>query len=499
MENTKLFTSILLVEDDPSHALLIKRALRDFCEELNHAEGVSVALEFLSKNDPELIITDLNLPDSTNCEHVGKFSSCKPLSPIIVLTSSTALNDAVQAMKHGARDFVVKNFDGEFKDILHLALTRVQRSIESEKEKRKLQHDMELLRAAIALSSDAFAILSASGKKVFSNPAFELFVEFCGGDSLDLKSFFSEKVKQSQELTESIYSRLQNMPVGSVWNTEVGFDKTIPKAFDLSLSVISLAQSEQPGYVLWIRDISEQKRREKFQREILSTTTHDLKGPLGAVALSSELLQGMLPPGEKPYEIALRIGSSAQGAINLIDEFLSARRIQEGTFILRPEEQVLDSVILELSENYETIAKARGIELQIEYPEGLSACVDRMGVIRALGNLLSNALKFTPKGGRVSLKLSQNYNGLTIVVSDTGMGMETSELQTIFDRYSRLSKHEQVEGTGLGLFVVRSIVDAHGGRIEVSSQVGAGTTFELNFPKNPPVNERGQLILLDFA
>jgi len=125
--------------------------------------------------------------------------------------------------------------------------------------------------------------------------------------------------------------------------------------------------------------------------------------------------------------------------------------------------------------------------------------LDRLGFERTLGNLLSNALKFTPKGGRVGVELSSEEGRLHLRVRDSGSGIEPSEVNRLFERFARLAKHGDVAGTGLGLFVVKNVVAAHGGSIDVTSQPGAGTVFDVAFPSDPPVNERGELIALDFV
>jgi signal transduction histidine kinase len=124
---------------------------------------------------------------------------------------------------------------------------------------------------------------------------------------------------------------------------------------------------------------------------------------------------------------------------------------------------------------------------------------DKIGVARVLGNLLSNAFKFTRKGGRVTVRLSFVHDELHLEVEDTGSGIEPSDVQKIFERFSRLDQHNEIAGTGLGLFVVKSIVNAHGGKIDVTSKPGEGTKFDIALPARPPVNERGELISLDFA
>jgi signal transduction histidine kinase len=150
-------------------------------------------------------------------------------------------------------------------------------------------------------------------------------------------------------------------------------------------------------------------------------------------------------------------------------------------------------------EGQRAIAQARKIELGIVASKGEPhVLIDRMGFLRVLGNLLSNALKFTPKDGRVQVEVELGAEEVHVRVRDSGPGMEPSEVQKVFQRFSRLEKHREVAGTGLGLFVVKSIVSAHGGQVSIESQLGAGTVFDVALPRNPPVNERGELICLDF-
>ncbi len=499
-----LFERVLLVEDDSGHALLIKRALREFVEQVEHAASVQAAFDLLKDYKPDLIVTDLNLPDSHSLDHVRRLNNTYPEVPLVVLTSSNSLQDAVEAMKLGAKDFIVKNFDSGFKEALSLSLSRIYSALALEAERRKLLREMGVLKIAIENSQDGLAVAGSDGLVQYSNSSFRQFASRCAGSDRQLKEMFGSAVSKADVLRESLIRNLTDLPGGAVWNTELSFVNKTDQAFSLSLSVITPQHSEgtvaHRECVVWVKDISEQKRREKFQREILSTTTHDLKGPLGAILISSELITDLAKDNSRVREIALRVGSAAQGAVNLIDEFLSARRIQEGTFILKPQTQELHAFTKEVISNYEAIAAARQIAIEFTCsPPDLQWMVDKLGYARILGNLLSNALKFTEKGGRIEIELKASAAELHLIVRDSGCGMEPAEVKKIFERFSRLEKHSAVAGSGLGLFVVKSIVDAHGGTIDVISSVGRGTSFDVLFPDKPPVNERGELISLAFA
>lgn len=496
-----MFDCVLLLEDDQSHAMLIKRAMRELAAEIVHVETVEQALRALEKLQPELIVSDLRLPDSSGVRHIGELKEKSNDAPIVVLTSSTSLDDAVAALKLGARDFVVKNFNSEFRDVLTLSLSRLFAALELEREKRELMRDLELLRVAIENTSDGLAVVNIDGSIGYSNSGFKNFSSFLNGSPETLQRVFRSSGEKHEQFAETLMTKLGELAPGAVWHTEFTAESSETRTFDISLSAVRHEGEKIKGEsVLWVTDITERKRRERFQRELLSTTTHDLKGPLGAISVSVDLLEGIVKSPGRERELILRIGSSAQGVLNLIDEFLSARRIQEGNLLLKPVLQKVAPVVKEVLGNYENIAAAKKIQLVREpIDENLLAMIDAPGVGRVLGNLVSNALKFTPSGGEVRVSASGETDGLHLVVEDTGTGMEPSDVQRIFERFSRLDKHSNVAGTGLGLFVVKSIVNAYGGKIEVTSRVDSGTTFVVVLPENPPVNERGELVSLDFA
>lgn len=494
-----MFNKIFLIEDDPSHALLIKRALREEDSEIIHFSSVAEALVGI-KNNTELdsvIISDLQLPDSDGISHIGKIVEAAGQAPVIVLTSSTSLKDAIEALRQGAKDFLVKDFNADFHNLLRLALTRQFAASELDKERRALLRDLSVLRLAIESSTEGLAVAAMDGEIRYCNEGYKHIAELCHGSCDSLYQLFGNATDKYESLTEAIKQSSSTLSGGGVWTTEFSISAS-DRAFELTL--LSIDQDNLKTLVAWVRDKTDQKRREKFQRELLSTTTHDLKGPLGAIRVSTELLQAQLDPEGKPSQLVIRIASAVQNCINLIDEFLSARRIQEGSLRLKPSEKDLVAIAQDVAQEFMPIATSRKINLKVEPSSNeVKLLIDEMGIRRVMGNLISNALKFTPSGGSVTITVKQDGGDGVFSVADTGSGMEPSEVQRLFGRFSRLDRHSQVEGSGLGLFVVRSIVHAHGGTIQVTSQVQSGSRFDVKLPAHPPVNVRGELECLDFA
>lgn len=490
-----LFGDAILIEDDPSHVLLLRRALRWHVKNVRVVGTLAAAEVQLAKSPPDIILCDLLLPDTVGSSHVAELRATNKDTPIIVLTSSSSLEQAVEAMKEGANDFLVKEFGKEFEEVLGLTLSRLATERALALERAAMQRKMIALQNAIENSSDGLAVIDRQGQVLYSNSGYRAFAQICGGVPSSLQSSFGDCVQTKKRLIDSINQNLGTLSIGGSWNCEILISNNKDVAYELNISAFK--SGDDPQYVAWVRNIASLKRRERFQREMLSTTTHDLKGPLGTILLSSELLQDMVEPS-KTKDLIVRIASSAQGAINLIEEFLSVRKIQEGHLILKPSSQSLRELIESATNDFTAVAKAKNIRINSELEADSQLLVDRLGFHRALGNLLSNACKFTPKNGTITICSEHRDGEVYITVRDTGPGMEAAEVRQLFEKFSRLDKHATVAGTGLGLFVVKSIISAHGGRIEVRSQPGQGTEFTIILPDMPPINERGELISLEF-
>jgi PAS domain S-box-containing protein len=497
---TALFNEVLLLEDEPAHVLLIERALKGQVGHLVACSTVKAAERELQQRSFDLIISDLNLPDLRSDAVVQALRACAATVPLLVLTSSATVADGVAAMRAGASDFLVKNFDATFRDVVHLSLSRLRDAVMSAREREQLARDRDLLREALENSNDGLAVVSADGNVRYCNSSFESFLQTFQASDRNLFTIPSAALERGTGVLAVLRERFETLEPGSVWTTEMLQGQSGDGAFDLSVAAVRRVSNER-SFVVWAKDIRERKRREQFQREILSTTTHDLKGPLGAISVSCDVLLGKEAADDTTHALVERISTSANSAIHLIEEFLSLRRIEEGSLILRPVLYAVTNSASKVTEQYLLSAKTRGIELVLDCAEEgeVLGCVDPLGFERVLSNLISNGVKFTPKGGSVRVKVQRLADGVSLSVQDSGSGLLPADAQRLFSRYSRLPQHEAIAGTGLGLFIVKCIVSAHGGVIDVTSGSGRGTAFTIFFPDAPPKNDRGEVVCLDFA
>ncbi len=233
------------------------------------------------------------------------------------------------------------------------------------------------------------------------------------------------------------------------------------------------------------RLFGESRRATRAREDLLAVVSHDLKNPLGVVQLASALLlrgaQGR-PGGEPVQKQASRIQAAADRMGRLISDLLDWGRIEAGGLPLEPSEQDVASLVMEAMESVRPLAEARGLRVGAELPdEDVQVKCDRTRVLQVLGNLLGNALKFTPDGGQLTVGARRHRGEVQFWVRDTGTGIRSEALPHVFERYWQ-AKDAESRGTGLGLYIAKGIVEAHGGRIWAQSEPGQGSTFTFTLP-----------------
>jgi len=223
-------------------------------------------------------------------------------------------------------------------------------------------------------------------------------------------------------------------------------------------------------------------------REFLADVSHELRTPLAALRTFNELLREKAgQDAEARAEFLEATGQQIERLDWLAQNLLELSKLDSGlvNLDLRPDD--LRATVQSAVESVEVAARRRGVSLETEVPNApLVIRHDPPRIGQAVGNLVGNAVKFTPRGGSVRLVLTPHRGGAMIRVIDTGIGIDAEELPHIFDRFYRGSRASEARGSGsgLGLAIVRSIVDMHGGRIAVDSRLDHGTTFTVTLPAN---------------
>lgn len=220
----------------------------------------------------------------------------------------------------------------------------------------------------------------------------------------------------------------------------------------------------------------------------LAAVSHDLRSLLGGLSLSAQLLLDKAPAGAAG-DLTRKCASTSQRLVarmsRLVNDLLDVTSIEAGRVSLQIEERDVADVLRDTLEAFEPLAAAKGVSLSAEAE--LPACVghfDSGRILQVLANLVSNALKFTTSGGQVSIRVAREGSDLRFAVKDTGIGIPEDALRGVFEKYKQVAKDRR--GLGLGLYISKGIVEAHGGRMWGESQLGAGSTFHFVIPSVPP-------------
>jgi signal transduction histidine kinase len=256
---------------------------------------------------------------------------------------------------------------------------------------------------------------------------------------------------------------------------------------ELSVTTRLSDTGETVGYLFVAHDLTRAQDASRLKDEFVGLISHELRTPLSSILGYLELMrddrdEAPLSDSRLTYlDVAER---NANRLLRLVGDLMFTAQVESGTFQLNEQTQRVAPILATSIESAGPVADAAGIEMVLEMSEDCIVNADGMRLGQACDNLISNAIKFTPRGGRVTVGLVGSASSATITVADTGMGIPAKELDQLFSRFFRASTatRNAVQGVGLGLVITRAIARAHGGEMGVTSEEGVGTTFSMTLP-----------------
>jgi Signal transduction histidine kinase len=269
---------------------------------------------------------------------------------------------------------------------------------------------------------------------------------------------------------------------------ETEFDSPGAHRRTLSLRATRLPGEPCPGVMVVLHDLSELRRLENLRRELVTNVSHELKTPLAAIKAYAETLRmGAVHDSENNLAFVQRIEEQADRLHELILDILQIARMEQGqeTFEIVP--VALADLIEACAQQFSDTAAARQVALAVELPPpDATALADEEGARTILDNLVDNALKYTPAGGRVTIRCRLDDEQATLEVEDTGIGIAEKDQERIFERFYRVdrARSREVGGTGLGLSIVKHLAQAFDGTVSLTSQLGRGSTFRVTLPRD---------------
>jgi signal transduction histidine kinase len=238
------------------------------------------------------------------------------------------------------------------------------------------------------------------------------------------------------------------------------------------------------GRIIVLRDVTRETQAERMRSALVATVSHELRSPLTAISgYTATLLHDGPWDAQPQHEFLEVIATSAARLSALVDNLLDAASLEAGALRLQREPVRIERLAERVLAQRRLLAGACSLEL--ETVPGLPlADADPIRVEQVLGNLVDNAIKYSPRGGRVRVRVARGADGcLEVSVSDQGLGIPAEHLERLFERFYRVDSNTRgTRGAGLGLFICKSLVEAHGGRIWVTSQPGHGSTFTFSLP-----------------
>jgi len=494
---------ILVIDDEQIMRDGCSRILTKNGWEVFTAENGKQGLEHLQAHaeETDVILLDLMMPGMSGMEVLEQIRTHHPDLLVIVITGYATVESAVEAMKKGAYDFIPKPFTpDQLRIIVRRALEKraLQKEAEflrreRERSLRDIATEKSKLKTIIHCMGDGLLVCDREGCIVLSNPAASRMLKI-PEDSLignyinqcHLNSELLRTIEESLKAQDRNYiSVSQELSIGEQGETYLRAH-TAPVRNDLGETI---------GSVTVLQDISHLKELDKMKSEFIAMVAHELRAPLAAVEQQLTVILNRMAGEvtEKQEQLLSRAKERTKGLLDLIRDLLDLSKIEAGKMIQYKEPLTLQEVIQKVVELMKTEAEQKRVDLQFIPPtQNPVIHADRNGMEGVFTNLVSNAIKYTPEGGKVQITLSEEGGFAKVTVSDTGIGIKKEDLQRIFDKFYRVKTPQtrQIVGTGLGLSIVKSIVDAHLGSISVESEEGKGTTFTVLLPKESGSNFR---------
>ncbi len=241
------------------------------------------------------------------------------------------------------------------------------------------------------------------------------------------------------------------------------------------------------GAVAVLRDVTELRSTERMRRELTANVSHELRTPLTSiVGFVETLLDGAMTDEETARQFLTIIDDEAKRLVKLVDDLMDLSRLESKRVALELKPVDVGHLAYHVVDKMRPLAENSQLMLSQSVPSGLIAPADSDRLEQVLTNLVDNALKYTPPGGRVEVRASDDNGEILVEVVDNGRGIPPEDLPHVFERFYRAdrSRTRGSGGTGLGLAIAKHIIEAHGGRISVHSRLGEGTTFVFTLPRN---------------
>ncbi len=507
---TDQLCKVVLLQNNAEDAQQIVKTLVNYGLKLEckHVCDEAAFDSTLKLDTPDLILADSSMPGLAALEAWQRCQREIPDVPFILLSNVLGEDVAIDAINAGITDYVLKSRLERLGPVVSRALTAAhERKLRIEEESRRREAEerakqqASMLELILANMDETVVLVDKEARLLLVNSACESII---GNDFKEtpVSGWPKKYGVMKSDLSGSL--EWQNTPIAralkgeKVTHEELNLvNEKVPTGAWISVSASPIRddKGELIGAVAIGRDITQQKLAEYSARKLLvlqrnedfmATLTHDLKNPLLGANRIIELLLTQRIPSEQQETILKQLLESNKDLLRLIQKLLEVYRYDMDVNAYNFEELDIGAIFSNCMSSVQTLVEEKRINLNLNVASVLPLCVaDREGLRRVFQNLLDNAIKFTPDEGTISASVSLKGSDVVIEVSNSGPGVSPEEIGHLFERFARSSTGKRhAPGTGLGLYLCRQIVEAHGGKIQCASNPGELTNFTIALPKD---------------
>lgn len=485
--------TLLVVDDEQDIRDASERILSRIGYQVQKASRGDEALDILNKNSIDIVLLDLKMPGMDGMEVLARIRERSTEIQVIVITGYATVETAIEAMKQGAYDFIPKPFEP---DQLRIVVNRawekinfIQEAKRLEQERNRTLSDLDTEKSRIRTIIESFpsgvVVTDPKGRVMLMNPAFR---QLLGLDNNLKADNRIEDYLPDENLCRLVLEISQGKHVD--FDDIPNYEFSLPgeKYFMARGQPVLGEKKECLGAVLNIVDISAMKLLDNLKSEFVAKVSHELRSPLSTIHEQLALvIKDMV--GEdfaQDHYILDRAREKTKGLISLIGDLLDLSRIEEGIICHEPQSIRLEEILKNIIEFLRTSAQKKNQSITLLLPQDKlpELIADPIALESIFGNLIANAINYTQEGGEIIVTVDMAGINARVRVKDNGFGIADKYLNKIFDRFYRVKddKTRYITGTGLGLPIVKGLLDSMGGFIDVESEPGKGSVFTVLLP-----------------
>jgi len=508
---------VLVVDDDWEARSVLEELLRAEGFSTSTADDGDAALAQFERVRPDLVLTDLQMPRMGGAELCQRLRELDPELPVIVMTAFSDMTSVIECMRAGAEDYLLKPLELEAvlwslerasarraakreqellrksNEALFRALNErlVESSVREQEHAEEEARQRAQLNALLENLSDGVAIVDRSGRIAMINDAGRAILGFGEGrgpvDGVLLLEAEDLEGRPLPAEARPLRRALRGETFADYEVQRVRPDGERRRVVSTGTNVRD-ANGDVALAIVVFRDVTELRRLERQREEYLALISHDLRNPLSSIMLFVTVLKRSMARKGLADEAAsaARIEQNVRRMTAMLEDLTEATSLEAQGVTLQRDRCDLRALVAAVADCMDE-ARARRITIEADDASPYIVFADAPRLERVVANLLTNALKYSADDAPVYARLSRRGPDVHLEVVDRGIGIAPESIAMLFDRYYRTAGGKaRATGLGLGLYISRLLVEAHGGRIEVASEVGRGSTFSVILPSHPP-------------